>query len=248
MKTDIGVPARIPADTSGVLAVATTGTALENERHERFCHALLAGEPIGDAYVLAGYHVGSRKAAWNHGCRLRGRPEVHARIAELTARAAAAVVIDRATLLYELHQIATANPAELSRIVIDPCPACWPDDVLGAVMDRWIAGQCEAPDTDSPQPRCKSCRGHGVSRVVHTPTADLRGPARRLYAGAKTKSDGSVEVATVDQLAARRELHELLGMRINRTESKSLNINATVPAPADVTAEALLTLWKESRS
>jgi phage terminase small subunit len=228
---------------------ATVGTPLENERHERFVLALLAGEPLGDAYVLAGYRVGSRAAAWNHGCRLRAQPAVQARLRELTAQAAAAVVIDRVTLLAELHEIATADPSELSRVVIDPCPACWPDEALGAAADRWLTGQGEPPDTTAPEPRCKSCRGRGVSRVVHTATENLSGSARRLYAGAKTKSDGSVEVAIVDQLAARKELHELLGMRIQRSESKNLHLTATVDAKAttDVSADNLLALWKDTR-
>jgi len=231
-----------------MIPATTVGTPLDNERHERFCHALIAGEPLGDAYQLAGFRSGSRGAAWNNASRLRAQPTVQARLRELTTQAAAAVVIDRATLLYELHELATADPSELSRVVIDPCPACWSDEALGAAMDRWIAGQGEAPDTDNPQPGCKSCRSRGVSRVVHTATEELSGAARRLYAGAKTKSDGSVEVAIVDQLSARRELHDLLGLRVNRSESKNLNLTATVDAKAtDVSADALLDLWKDSR-
>ena len=44
------------------------------------------------------------------------------------------------------------------------------------------------------------------------------------------------------------ELHELLGLKVNRTESKNLNANATLPVPADLSAEALLELWKEARN
>lgn len=205
----------------------------------------MAGESLTSAYRLVyGHH--SPDVLWAAATRLRARGDVKERIAELTAIAAAKAVISREVLLRELHEIATTDASAVSRVVIDPCPMCWPDDALGAAVDRWVAGQDDAPDIERPRPGCKSCRGRGITQVVHTPTADLSEAARRLYAGAKTKSDGSVEVAIVDQLAARNMLHELLGLKIHRSESKNLNINATVPAPA-VTAEDALAAWKASR-
>lgn len=237
-----------PLENQPVTLPATVGTPLENERHERFVYALLAGEPLGDAYRVAGYKVTSRESAWAAGARLRALPAVQVRLRELTAQAAAAAVIDSATLIYELHQIATGDASELSRVVVDPCSACWSDEALAATVDRWAAGRGEAPDTSKAQPGCKGCRGRGVAKVVLTPTDELSGPARRLFAGAKTKSDGSVEVSVVDQLAARKELHELLGMRVNRSESKNLTVHATVDAKtSDVSADNLLALWKDAR-
>lgn len=218
-----------PTVTAVATRSASTPAALPpsklSEKHEHFCLELMEHGNVGDAYAAAYPRCGSRAAAWAHGCRLRARQDVQERLRELKALAAERALIKPAMLLYELYELATADPAELSRVVIDPCPTCWPDDVLGVAADRWLAGDGELPDSSVPQADCRACRGRGISRVVHTPTAELRGAARRLFAGAKTKSDGSVEVMVVDQLAARRELHALLGLHVNR----SINANITVP-------------------
>lgn len=241
-------PARnTDACTETMLAPATAPPSKLSEKHELFCLELIEHGNVGDAYMAVYPRAGSRKAAWANGCRLRARGDIQARLAELKAAAAAQALIEPAVLLQELYELATADPAELSRVIREPCSNCWPDDALAAAAGRWIAGQGDPPDSSAPQSDCKVCRGHGVSRVVHTPTEELSGPARRLFAGAKTKSDGSVEVAIVDQLAARKELHELLGLKVHRSESKNLNLNATVPTPQNVSPEDVLELWKATR-
>jgi phage terminase small subunit len=229
------IPETLPAASTAI-----TPTKL-SDRHEQFVQELLRnGGCLSDAYRAVYPGCTSREAVWAAATRLRARQDVQARIAELTAVAAERALIRPMELLRELAEIIAADPAELARVVIDPCAKCWPDDALGAAVDRALAGQAEMPDRHAPQPDCPTCRGRGVSSVVHTPTDALRGPARRLYQGAKTKSDGSVEVQCIDQLAARRELHELLGMKVSRSESKSLNVNMNVPAPAAVSAEDVL--------
>lgn len=234
------------AGTETALAPAAAPASRLSEKHELFCLELMAHGNVGDAYMAVYPNAGSRKAAWAHGCRLRARGDIQARLAELKAAAAAHALIEPAVLLQELYEIATCDPADVCRVEILPCASCWPDDALGAAMDRWIAGNGDPPDSSAPQSDCKACRGRGVPHVAITPTDALRGPARRLYQGAKVKSDGSVEVHLADQLAARKELHMLLGMAVHKSESRNLNLHATVPAPA-VTVEDALAAWKAGR-
>jgi phage terminase small subunit len=225
------VPAAVPA-----LAL---GASKLNDRHESFCQALMSnGGNVTDAYLEV--YGGSRLSAHAHGCRLRARQDVSQRISELTRLSAQVAVIDRAVLLQELHELATADPAEISRVVTEHCVTCWADPLtMAAVLDRG-----EVPDTDAPRGDCEACRGRGVQRVVHTDTANLRGPARRLYAGAKHKADGSIEVQIVDQLACRRELHALLGMRVER--SVSLNLTAELkPLKRGMSVEEALAIMQE---
>jgi phage terminase small subunit len=215
-----------------------------SDKHEAFVQALMSnGGHLVDAYRAVYPNAGSTEAAYANACRLRARQDVKARIDELTRRAAQASVIDAATLLRELHELATADPGEISRVVTEPCSACWTDDLMAAALDASAAPGAILADFEAPRTECPQCRGRGVQRVVITPTHELRGAARRLYQGARQKADGSIEVRTVDQLAARRELHELLGLHVSRVESKNLNVNVTAE-PKDVSAEELLNLWK----
>jgi phage terminase small subunit len=221
---------------------ATVPTSQLPERMELFVQELLQHGNVPDAYMRAYPRAGSREAAWANGSRLRARQDVQARIRELQAAAAERALIKPAVLLMELYELATADPAEVSRVIIEPCPACWSDEALAAAGDRWLAGEADPPDSSSPQPHCKACKGRGIARVVFTPTDQLRGAARRLYQGAKVKSDGSVEVQVVDQLAARKELHALLGLHVSR--SINANINVPVALPEHVTATDALAFLK----
>jgi phage terminase small subunit len=231
----------------------TTVTALTPstqllDKHEQFVQALLSnGGHLVDAYRAVYPNAGSQAAAYANACRLRARQDVRERLDALTRLAAQHAVIDASVLLQELHQLATCDASEISRVVTEPCGQCWEDGMVMAIaMDKAVADGTDL-DFEAPRAGCPGCRGRGVQRVQITDTDQLSGAARRLYQGAKTKPDGSIEVSTIDQLAARRELHELLGLKVSRSESKNLNINATVPAPADMTPDALLQLWKDTR-
>lgn len=195
--------------------------------HELFCQELMRnGGCLVDAYKAIYPRYGTEAAALANGYRLRARQDVRERLDELTRLAAQHAVIDRAVLLQELYETATADPAEISRVVTEPCSTCWSDDLaFAAAADRAIVAGTGWPDPDTPQSGCHTCRGHGVQRVVHTDTANLRGPARRLYQGARQRADGSIEVRQIDQLAARKELHELLGLKVNRNLSVTAHVH-----------------------
>ncbi|KGA38939.1 hypothetical protein KU75_25740, partial [Pectobacterium odoriferum] len=68
-----------------------------------------------------------------------------------------------------------------------------------------------------PNPECPRCNGMGVSRSYFHDTRDLRGAARRLYAGVKEGKFG-LEVITRNQDDALKMVAQHLGMLKNRTE------------------------------
>lgn len=225
-----------------------------SDKHERFCAELMSnGGHLVDAYRAVYPNFGSTAAAHANACRLRARQDVRERLDELTRLAAQHAVIDRAVLLQELYETATADPSEISRVVTEPCSKCWSDDLaFAAAADRAIAAGTGWPDPNTPQSGCPTCRGHGVQRVVITPTHELRGAARRLYQGARQRADGSIEVFTVDTLAARKELHALLGLHVSRSVNTNLNVTVdpTKPNPWDgskLTPEQVLERVRRSR-
>lgn len=77
---------------------------LHNVRYERFAQAIVDGLNARDAYKEAGF-------APNDGncIRLKQRPEVQARIAELIEMAADRVVVDKARVIAELAKIGFAD-------------------------------------------------------------------------------------------------------------------------------------------
>ena len=56
---------------------------LKNDRHEKFCHALVQGNSKADAYIIAGY-----KASQANCSTLAKRQDIQDRLAELQGRAA----------------------------------------------------------------------------------------------------------------------------------------------------------------
>jgi len=78
-------------------------SALPNPRHERFAQLLVRGVPIGAAYVQAGF-----ASHWGSASRLRRKPYIQARVAELMDHDAALAVVGVASLTERLLRIADA--------------------------------------------------------------------------------------------------------------------------------------------
>jgi hypothetical protein len=238
-KTELGADSVHPVEKMSAAPVpAVIPTSQLSDKHEAFVQELMRnGGRLCDAYRAVYPNAGSRNAVLAHSTRLRARRDVSERIDELTRLAAQTAVIDASVLLQELYEICTASPEEIVRVVVRPCSSCWPADglALAAVLDRG-----ETPDSDAPRDDCAACRGRGIQDVHITDTSKLSGPARRLYQGAEVTSSGAIKVRMIDQLAARKELAELLGMKVSRSESKSLNVNMNVPASTAVSAEDVL--------
>jgi hypothetical protein len=228
----VSVPATIDASPPAVIPPTDL-----SERHERFVQELLSRDNLADAY-LAVYPSVSREVAFVNGCRVRARPDVQKRLRVLQAVAAERALVKSELLIEELREIATADAAELSRVVVFPCPECWTDKALAEAIDHAFATGGTMPEEREPRPDCTRCLGLGDRRIILTPTHELRGAARRLYRGARMKSDGSIEVLLHDQLAARVELHKLAGMHVSRTVNANINV-PVAPSKAVTAAEAL---------
>jgi len=72
---------------------------IANDKHERFCQAILRGETLVQAYVSAGYKPSEKNAA-----RLRKIEGVSVRIAELQEKAADIAVLTAADIARQLDE------------------------------------------------------------------------------------------------------------------------------------------------
>jgi len=72
---------------------------LANDKHERFCQAILRGETLAQAYVSAGYKPNEKNAA-----RLKKNEGVAARIAELQEKAADMAAVTAADIARQLDE------------------------------------------------------------------------------------------------------------------------------------------------
>jgi phage terminase small subunit len=113
-------------------------SALRNQRHESFAQLLAAGIDHTDAYEQTGYAANA-----SHAVRLRDRPDVQERVAELTSEAAQAAGITPDRLLRELMNIATANAGDYFAWDIDGV-AVKPSDML--TRDQ-MAAVCQVEET-----------------------------------------------------------------------------------------------------
>lgn len=177
---------------------------------------------------------------------LLARDDVQLMLAKaMTARAASAD-IDTKEVLERLWGIATADPRELSEVLVVNCRYCWGKDhhyqwtpqrlrealaefeqrKLGTPEDKWKA--MRAPDETGgtgfnqrkdPNPQCPECHGHGEEHVVAKDTRDLSPKARLLYAGVKTTQHG-MEIKTHNQKDALFDVGRQLGMFVKNVAVK----------------------------
>lgn len=220
------------------------GTPLQNPRHEQFAQLVAAGSSYKGAYETV---FPDARYLRNASSRLAAQLDVQARVRELTRAAAEGAMPAIRERIAALLDIASADPGELCRVVHDVCGECWTDEALATAYDDAAATNGPAPDPSRPRPSCERCGGRGVRHVELTPTDELSGPARRLFKGARQKTDGSIEVQMHDALAATRLLAELSGWLVN--QNLNLNANAALPAaPAAASVQDVLAAYKSMRS
>lgn len=224
-------PHRGTAVVMSKVADALTAAMLADPQHELYAQALAAGSSYVEAYRQAGY-ASDTGNAW----RLAQTPEVAHRIRMLRTAAAEHRVCSIAARMALLDDMVSANPEELTRVVVRPCVGCWEDAPLALAMGRALAGHAGMPDTDKPRHDCQRCSGDGVSRVVLTPTAELSAGARALFKSARQNAKGEIIVETHDRLAALAELNKMQDGSIAATRSMSLNVNSYIPAAREVTS------------
>jgi hypothetical protein len=208
---------------------------LANARHEAFAVAVASGATLDAAYVEAGY---SRANANALAYRVKQRPEVRRRINELLQGQAANV--DRVAHLLMLDSIATADATELTYVVREPCPSCWPDIALAGAMGRAVAARAAMPDTNDARSDCAACSGSGTTRAVIRPTSEWSPQARALFESASTDRYGVTTVKIKDQAKYAAMLAERMPGWIAPERTISANVNVNVPLPDNITPEAAL--------
>ncbi|MEO8062145.1 MAG: terminase small subunit [Pseudomonadota bacterium] len=201
------------------------------ERRERFARLVVELGAQAAAYRQA-FSVGPNTlpaTVWQEASRLANEPVIAARIRELRDEAAALTTINTAARMQWLHDIETADPNELERVLLFNCRHCRGEDHRYQWTDGMeFADACDAaqrmskplPGCDGgfgfnaalePVATCSQCRGQGEPRKIVADTTKLTGRAARLYKGCRVKANGEIEILMHDQLAARDQLNRMLG-------------------------------------
>lgn len=171
-----------------------------------------------EAYRKAGYTGGERNARM-----LYRKPSVARAINQGIEQLSEQAILNAQDILRHWHEIAIADPAEISQMRRVCCRYCWGFDNRYQWIDEEEYDKAAAkaakdskppPDqtggfgfvaNDDPNPDCPKCAGEGIEDVFLADTRDLVGPARRLIAGVK-KTKFGIEVMTRDQDAALKNL------------------------------------------
>ncbi len=221
---------------------------LDFPKHEEYAQRVVALGNQSQAYrdVFKPADMSSR-SVWVEACRMAGRLDVGRRIDYLRAQILERSQVSLVNMIHDLHDIATAEPGELMRMVVVNCKHChgidfkyqWTPDEFAAACETVEKGNalvkpearlplptCEGGlDFDAhgqPHPMCPHCLGIGRREVWVADTANLSHKASKLYKGVKVKSDGSIEILMHDPLAARDQLHKLLGAYKTNADGQSL--------------------------
>ncbi|WP_320734083.1 terminase small subunit [Enterobacter kobei] len=171
-----------------------------------------------EAYRKAGYTGGDRNARM-----LYRKPSVARAINQGIEQLSEQAILNAQDILRHWHEIAIADPGEISQMRRVCCRNCWGFDNRYQWIDEEEYDKAAAkaakdskppPDqsggfgfvaNDDPNPDCPKCAGEGIEDVFLADTRDLVGPARRLIAGVK-KTKFGIEVMTRDQDAALKNL------------------------------------------
>lgn len=102
------------------------GEPLPDLDDERFAAALVIhGNNATEAYLAVRPDTtAARPSIWAMACRWRGRPDISMRYNQLRAASLAVNGIDLASLVADIHDIATADPNELVRPIKGCCRHC----------------------------------------------------------------------------------------------------------------------------
>lgn len=207
------------------------------KRQENYARCVASGMSYGEAFREAGLVASTQGSRSAQIAILNRTAHVMARIHELRSRNDAVIEMTYAEKTTWLRLVIMADPAELERLVIDPCDICWSDQTLAEAMQAYYipAGPFSVdelrpamPDSTKPRDGCVHCRGSGVERYVHTPTDELSPAGRALYKGLTVDAQGRIRVLMRDQDAALDMLNRMHSSYVTR----SLNINANMAVHA----------------
>lgn len=223
------IPAQAPADLDKRQRKRAKKCAKPDPERSLFCADLPDKEKLFVSYYLecrnkyeayrkAGYIGGDRNARM-----LYRKPSVARAINQGIAQLSEQAILSAQDILRHWHEIAIADPCEISQMRRVCCRYCWGFDNHYQWTDEAEYDQAAAkaandskppPDrsggfgfmaNDDPNPDCPKCAGEGIEDVFLSDTRDLFGPARRLVAGVK-KTKFGIEVMTRDQDAALKNL------------------------------------------
>lgn len=128
-------------------------------------------------------------------------PQFVEAVQEREEELAAAAALTPEWLISQYIKIAMADPAELVKVTVHRCVACWPAGLTIA----------------EPNPLCAVCAGAGERFVDITPTNKLSANGRALYLGAIQTKDG-IKILMEDRSKAREMLAKILGIAPDKKE------------------------------
>jgi phage terminase small subunit len=224
-------------------------------KQSRFVDAYIATGNGAKAAVVAGYSEATAREMAHENLT---KPHIVSVIADRLRAAAIAAGVTTAAVVSELYDIATADPTEHCRTVIDSCRWChgiehrysYTPGEYRRALDKALSEGKPAPEMEGglsfdpreePHPECPECAGRGVVTVIHTPSRKVSRATRRLLASVKQSKDGSVEIKMHDQMKALELLGRACGTFTDRQE-----ISGPGGKPIEVTpAPPLNTLTNE---
>lgn len=176
------------------------------------------------------------------------------------------VLMEARDVVREWVDVATANPADLMRVVHRACRHChgagfgyfWRDEeeyaaACQAALDA-VKGTDAAPSIPdcsggfgfkawhTVNPDCPECGGEGRRDVFLQDTDKLSAKTAKLFAGLVVRKDGGIEVKTRDQDAALRNLAQYLGMLTQDVKLKG--VLHTAQSNVELTADQKAALLK----
>ncbi|MCW2485735.1 terminase small subunit [Candidatus Symbiopectobacterium sp. NZEC127] len=205
-----------------------------NDMQAKFVNEYLIDMNRTAAYRRAGYK-GEGNTAYVNATRMLRNANVARAIRDALDARERRTQITQDDVLKMWWEIATADANQITELRRLCCRHCWGfgfqyqwRDAVEFEEKRLDAVERKKPEPQDvggygydqsmdPNPECPRCNGMGVSRSHFHDTRDLRGAARRLYAGVKEGKFG-LEVITRNQDDALKMVAQHLGMLKNKTE------------------------------
>lgn len=216
-------------------------------RQESYARCVAMGMSYAEAFRQAGLVASTYGSMSGQIAVLNRTRSVRERIAQLRAAGDKELESTFAERASWLRLVVSADPAELSRLVHDPCGSCWANGELDkawiayAIPTQMTGERPTPPDATKPRLDCPGCMGVGRARVVLTPTDELSPAGRALFKGASQDKDGCIEIETHDQSAALDMLNKMHSSYVTR--SLNLNANVAVHAARDANPADALKLF-----
>lgn len=209
--------------------VASSFCADLNAQEKIYVAEFLKSRDKYAAYKKAGYTGGDRAARMLH-----RKPNITRAINRGLEQLHKDAVLSGQEVLRHWHEIAIADPGEISQMRRCCCRHCWGErflyqwrdiDEYDRAAEKALADGKPQPeygglgfiDNDDPNPDCPRCAGEGVADVYLADTRDIIGPSRRLIAGVK-KSKFGIEIIMRDQDAALKNLAAFHHLAVSEQE------------------------------